>query len=152
MFKKLLSVGVLFASLGCRNSIKQKVRPPGLIPPGYTFYESGKHIPRFIMDTLCRLEGGDFRLADEDNKLAVNLSDVRLDTLATNKKLRFMLVGESTCVIVYQEGGYGIHDVIYLFNYRDRLSYRKYFSSKEVLDTNILKNLRKQDTIPGRWQ
>ena len=104
------------------------------------------------MDTLCRLEGGDFRLADEDNKLAVNLSDVRLDTLATNKKLRFMLVGESTCVVVYQEGGYGVHDVIYLFNYKDRLSYRKCFSSKEVLDTNILKNLHKQDTIPGRWQ
>src|SRR5580704_11122231 len=106
MGKKILSICILVAIFGCRTDIKQKVSPPGLLPLECTYYESGKYIPRFIMDTLCRLEGNDFKIADRDNKLKVNLSDVWLDTLATNKKLRFALVGDSTCIIVYQEGGY----------------------------------------------
>jgi hypothetical protein len=152
MGKKCLSICVLVAIFGCRTDIKQKVSPPGLLPLEYTYYESGKYIPRFIMDTLCRLEGSDFRIADRDNKLRVNLSDAWLDTLATNKRLRFALVGDSTCIIVYQEGGYGDHDVLYLFHYKDKLSYRKYLSSREIVDTAILKNLRKQDTIRDSWQ
>ncbi len=79
---------------------------------------------------LVAMEGHS-QLCDTASGIPINLSDVHITGLKEcTRKLNFALVGDTCCLIVYRQGGRGVHDVIYYAHYRGKYS----FTTNDALD------------------
>ncbi|RZK16939.1 MAG: hypothetical protein EOO56_18935 [Hymenobacter sp.] len=95
-------------------------------------------------DALAAIEDK-AQLCDEASGIPINLSDVHIgDSKECTRKLNFALVGDTTCLIVYRQGGIGVHDEVYYVHYQGEYSFTNY-SAYSLDDTIRLRSfLRKQ--------
>jgi hypothetical protein len=133
--RRLLIYLVFGCLIGCRHQYS-------VFPPGYRYSNNGKDIPQRISDSLLQWHSGDFLLADTFNHLNVTFTDFSSGPIQTDKRLTFLLLNNTKCILVYQEGQpMKDYTVIYLIEYKGPFFSRRIESEKGVFDTLQLKSL-----------
>jgi len=59
--------------------------------------------------------------------------------------MRFALIGESDIVVVYEEGGIGVHDVVEWFHHTDAWDHSRYTTAREIPDVRTLREFIESD-------
>ena len=101
-------------------------------------------IPAVVVDSLSNIEEI-FKIGDNTELTKISFSDVRVlvngvDIHKYNKKLHFILLGDTVCLLVYREGGVGIHDVVDYVKYKGNYKHIRHETFNILDDTVKLGN------------
>jgi hypothetical protein len=108
----------------------------------YRFSTNKLDVPSIALDSVSKINGEAFLIGDSTDAGKINLSDSHLftsdgkDRYPYRRKLHFVLVGDSTCLLVYTEGGFGTHDVIDYLQYKGQYSHLRY-ETTDILDDTV---------------
>ncbi len=111
-----------------------------LLSRNYTYSTSKATIPSIVIDSLSQINKEVFKIGDIYDTSKINLSDATLGGYEYKRKLNFVLVNDSVCLLAYTEGGLGTHDVVDFINYKGKLTHTRYITTSLLNDTNKLNN------------
>ena len=155
------SIIVLLILLGCmdihkgKNSKMQINALSFLISKNYKYSTSKSDIPNIVLDSISIINKESFKIGDKTDIEKISLSDTRLfksngeDIYEYKKKLHFVLVNDTICLIAYTEGGLGIHDVIDFIQYRGEFNHERYVTTNVLNDTIKLASYLKNLPVPS---
>ncbi len=107
----------------------------------YRYSANKLDIPSVVIDSISRINKAPFKIGDSANVGQISFSDARLldedgkDKYEYNRKLHFVLVSDTLCMIAYVEGGVGTHDVIDYFQYKGKYKHIRYITTEALSDT-----------------
>lgn len=110
-------------------------------------------IPRVVIDSFSSVNNSPFKIGDSTNVGQISFSDARLledgkDKYEYNKKLHFILVSDTICLIAYTEGGVGTHDVVDYIQYKGKYKHIRYVTTETLLDTVRLEKFLLKNPTP----
>jgi hypothetical protein len=154
MIKNLVYIGCLFFLCNCtnktveQNNMKQNEILSFLNFKRYTFHTNKSEIPIIVIDSISSINKELFIIGDSLDIDKISFSDASLGTHEYKRKLKFALISDSICLIVYTEGGVGTHDVIDFMKYNRNYKHIRYMTNKISNDTVQLRNYLKGNPIP----
>lgn len=105
----------------------------------YIFSDSKTKIPAIVIDSLSIVNNEIFKIGDNSDINKINFSDARLEGLDEyNRKLHFVLVSDTFCLLTYRQGGIGVMDVIDYIQYKGKFCHTRQ-TSADLSDTIKLK-------------
>lgn len=146
MFKiKLSYLILLLLCMGCQRSADY----PGteieietdqvqlfLNTHNYRYSSSKSDVPESVIDSLGKINGKSFKLGDSTDADKISFSDAKIEGMYEyDTRLNFMLFNDTTCLLVYTEGGIGTHDVVDYFRYRGKYVHIRYTTADILSDT-----------------
>lgn len=153
---KTIPLSFLLIAMGCANSPSNKSTSYPIneelnfiFSRNFTLQLDKSKIPPCIIDSLSVINQEKFEIGDSSNEDEISFSDVVLDNNHKyNKRLNFMLLGDSICLIVYTEGGVGTHDVVDYIQYKGVFTHKRYMTDGMLTDTTKLKEYLMSNPIP----
>ncbi len=98
-------------------------------------------IPNIVIDSISSLNKEVFKIGDSNDTKKISFSDMRLltedgkDVYEYKRKLHFVLVSDTACLLVYTEGGVGTHDVVDYLKYKGEYKHVRYTTTDVLSDT-----------------
>lgn len=133
---------ILLIFVACKDGKDQKVyNKPNealdfLKSRKYAFSTEKSAIPLIVIDSIGSVNHAPFRIGDSSDVGNINLSDLWMRGSAEySRKLNFVLVGDTSCLISYVEGGSGTHDVIDYIQYKGTFRHMRYKLGPVLNDT-----------------
>jgi hypothetical protein len=114
----------------------------------YLFTTKKSDIPLSVIESISEVNSTPFNLGDSSELLSVNLTDVRNMEYKFNSLLHFALIGDSSCLIVYTQGGFGTHDVVDFIRYKGANFHERYSTLEFLSDTIKLEKFLQNDPVP----
>lgn len=125
-----------------------------LMSKNYKYSTSKSDIPNTVLDSISCINKESFKIGDSTDSGKISFSDARLftsngeDIYEYKRKLHFVLVNDTTCLIAYTEGGLGTHDVIDFIKYKGVFSHTRYVTTNILNDTIKLESYLKSVPKP----
>jgi hypothetical protein len=120
----------------------------------YLYSTSKLDIPDIVIDSISSINKEPFKIGDSTDVGKISFSDVRLltqdgkDTFEYKRKLHFVLLNDTLCLIAYIEGGIGTHDVVDYFQYKGKYKHVRYSTTEVLSDTNKLSKYLQNNPKP----
>lgn len=141
--KYIIFLSLLFWNCGCANSPEKVKVTYGscnalgfLMSKNYIFSTSKEKIPGIIIDSLGHINHEVFGIGDNTDTNKISLSDAILNDYKYKRKLHFLLVNDTLCLITYTEGGVGSHDIVDYVRYKGQFEHSRY-TTTDILDDTI---------------
>ena len=125
-----------------------------LLSKKYKYSTSKYDIPNTVVDSISIINKEFFKIGDSTDAGKISFSDARLftsngeDIYEYKRKLHFVLVNDTVCLIAYTEGGLGTHDVIDFIQYKGGFNHTRYVTTNILNDTIKLESYLKSVLKP----
>jgi len=131
-----------FLALGCENSIRHEKKGSEVLfflnSNNYNFSKSKAIIPKAVKDSLTVIDKEKFKIGDFSDNGNFNFSDVCCSNIEFNKRLNFVLLNDSVCLMVYRKGGRGSNSVVDYIRYKGNYTHFRYTTNTELTDLKKL--------------
>jgi len=132
----------IFLVLGCKNSIRRVEKKSEILfflnSNDFSFSKSKSIIPKAVKDSLTVIDKEKFKIGDFSDNGKFNFSDVCCSNTEFNKRLNFVLLNDSICLLVYRRGGRGNHNVVDYIRYKGNYVHFRYTTNTELTDLKKL--------------
>lgn len=120
----------------------------------YRYSANKLDIPSAVIDSISRINNVPFKIGDSTNVGQISFSDARLlegdgkDKYEYSRKLHFVLVSDTLCLIAYTEGGVGSHNIIDYIQYKGKYKHIRYITTEALNDTIKLGSFLRKNPTP----
>ncbi len=131
----------LFSCMGTKSECKMNNEVLDFLnKKEYKYSVNKSDIPVIVIDSISSLNKEPFKVGDSNDIGKISFSDARLlkegkDIYEYKRKLHFVLVNDTFCLIAYTEGGLGTHDVIDFIQYQGGFNHTRYVITNILNDT-----------------
>ena len=106
----------------------------------YKYSVNKSDIPVIVIDSISSLNKEPFKVGDNKDIGKISFSDARLlkkgeDIYEYKRKLHFVLISDTACLLAYTDGGVGTHDVIDYLKYKGQYRHIRYTTTDILSDT-----------------
>jgi hypothetical protein len=114
----------------------------------YHYSISKSDIPDVVIDSISSINKEPFKIGDSTDMGKISFSDARLGNYEYKRKLHFVLVNDTACLLAYTEGGLGTHDVVDYLKYKGEYKHVRYVTTDVLSDTIKLGNFLRKNPNP----